>query len=99
MTRHPHGVDRMVASRAPTLRTANGHPDRTDTLEEERPVTEAWINLNSQTSAVRLMFKSVTGRRAVGLGQLCLTVEAASRAQIAEGQPIWVGWDSRGQEP
>jgi hypothetical protein len=54
-------------------------------------LTEAWISLNSETSAARLMFKSVTARRAVGLGQLCLTVEAASRTQIAEGKPIWVG--------
>lgn len=54
-------------------------------------MNEAWISLNSETSAARLMFKSLTARRAVGLGQLCLTVEAASRTQIAEGKPIWVG--------
>jgi hypothetical protein len=54
-------------------------------------VNEAWISLNSETSAVRLMFKSLTARRAVGLGQLHLTVDAASRTQIAEGKPIWVG--------
>jgi hypothetical protein len=44
-------------------------------------VNEAWISLHGETSAARLMFKSLTARRAVGLGQLCLTVEAASRKE------------------
>jgi hypothetical protein len=54
-------------------------------------MNEAWISLHGETSAARLMFKSLAARRGVGLGQLCLTVEAASRKQIADGEPIWVG--------
>ena len=54
-------------------------------------MSEAWISLNSETSAARLMFKSLTARRAVGLGQLYLTVEVSSRAEIADGEPLWVG--------
>lgn len=53
-------------------------------------MNETFLHLGGDLSAARLTFRSITGSRGVGAGQLHLTVEATSRKPSADGNPLWI---------
>jgi len=54
-------------------------------------MNEAWIAVHAEHNAARLSVKSVGARRGVGVSQLFFRVEVATRKEIGEGKPLWIG--------
>ncbi|WP_392467023.1 hypothetical protein ACF3NS_14825 [Arsenicicoccus cauae] len=60
-------------------------------------MTEAWLQLGNENSAARLAFKRLGGSAGVGLAQLQVTVEVASRKAVADNRPLWLGGSAYAQ--
>lgn len=52
-------------------------------------MNEAWVNIGSANSAVRLDLKKVQGSSGLGVMQLRFQVEASCRDEVAAQKPLW----------
>lgn len=90
--RGPSSQRTLDSAEAPR-RTARGKEVRRTTLEVSCSVTmssDAWLQINSEQGAARLLYKGLSAARGVGMGQLTINVELSSRKEIADGLPVWL---------